>query len=660
MSLTPPTRSNAYAVTPDHDQSSDLWNAVLADLHARLLATEAAAAGFETAVSDAALVTAQGYLANAVAPQVDGLQTQMAAITAAIALAEDALQALQSGGIQASNVVLSAIEDFAPTNVQDAVETLIAAMTAGLVAEATARTVAITAETNARNEAITAEATARAAAIAAIPITGEYEFEAASDIVAGKAVLLKDGKVIQSKISAATASAIYPLLPNATATSVCYDPVHDKFLVIYVDASDGDKAKGVVVTVAGGVVGTVGAPFTLYGAAVSTASESNIDSCYDSDTGQIIVAYATGGGGVGRLRACTIVGDTITAGAEYVTAFQAYSIGLCYDPSVSKVLYAYRISDVQWAAVFSVDGTSLALLATTSTGGTGVNGYTASLVHCEGLATPGINVIGFNRNGTVTIRVAKISPVDFQVSFGPEVAPTYSGTASYMKGGRALAWHKEQKRVLSLFAAGGGLSYWLSVSLHSLDEATNTLSQTGVGVVDNSNYGTPYENFPSIVANSATGAVCVVFPDYGSSDYGKASFSTAIGPTAIAWSTPVQFASSNVGWTAADHSGFKRQMLTAFSWEGGVVNLAVLGEPYIDERTNFIGFAKEDALSGETVTVATGFSVDHNQVGLTPGSDYYLSGTDGSTLVASPTHTAKVGRALSATDLLVLGGNVYT
>jgi hypothetical protein len=132
-------------------------------LQARLNAVEAAADGFEDAVSDAAIETAQGLLSDAVAPQIVTLQEDMDAITAAIALAEDALQALQTGGVGAENVTVAAYGALLPddTNAQAAIEALVDA----IVAEAAARTAA----DSALSDAIDAEAVARAAAIAAIP-----------------------------------------------------------------------------------------------------------------------------------------------------------------------------------------------------------------------------------------------------------------------------------------------------------------------------------------------------------------------------------------------------------------------------------------------------------------------------------------------------------
>ena len=66
---------------------------------------------FENAVSEAAIETVQRLLADAVAPQIATLQADMTALATAIALAEDALATLLSGGVAATNVTIAAFRD---------------------------------------------------------------------------------------------------------------------------------------------------------------------------------------------------------------------------------------------------------------------------------------------------------------------------------------------------------------------------------------------------------------------------------------------------------------------------------------------------------------------------------------------------------------------
>lgn len=133
MSLTPPSASNNYQVTDDHDLTAQLWSEVMASLAQRLAAVEEAAEGFEDAVSDAAIATAQALLQNGVIPQLDTVQNTLAALEIAIALAEDRLAALQSGGVVAANVTLAAIEGLTALNAQAAFAELIEVINSAVI-----------------------------------------------------------------------------------------------------------------------------------------------------------------------------------------------------------------------------------------------------------------------------------------------------------------------------------------------------------------------------------------------------------------------------------------------------------------------------------------------------------------------------------------------
>lgn len=144
MPLPVPSASNGYAFTADHVNNHVLWRAVLAELHARLLAAEAALADYEAAVSVEALAIAQGAVDETIGPQIATLQDTIEALNLSIAAAEDQLAALQSGGVAAANVPVSAYGIVGGgNNLDEAIVILV--------------------------DAIAATATARAAIVSAIP-----------------------------------------------------------------------------------------------------------------------------------------------------------------------------------------------------------------------------------------------------------------------------------------------------------------------------------------------------------------------------------------------------------------------------------------------------------------------------------------------------------
>jgi hypothetical protein len=69
---------------------------------------------------------------------------------------------------------------------------------------------------------------------------------------------------------------------------------------------------------------------------------------------------------------------------------------------------------------------------------------------------------------------------------------------------------------------------------------------------------------------------------------------------------------------------------------------------------NFVGISENTYALGATVTFTYPGRVNHAQSGLSPGYFYYLNGTTGQLSTTPGTFTARVGLALSATDLLIL------
>ena len=486
---------------------------------------------------------------------------------------------------------------------------------------------------------------------------GEFDFVADGAITAGKAVILKsNGKAAQSTIASASVGTPAGLSSNnATAVSTCYDPVNDKFVVFYIDTSDGNKGKAVVGSVSGSTV-AFGTPVVFYNAALYTGSINGIDSCYDEDTGQIIVAYSPSSDTFGRLRTCTVSGTTVSFGAELNTSLLTYALGVCYDTSVNRVLFAHRDGSTQKAAVISVSGTSLTLGATGTAYGSSVDGYTSSVVHCQGHSTAGYNVICFNTGGRGNIIQARIDPSTFALSFGSAQTISISGADGYAYGTKTLAWSLAYQRLVALCGDGPSLGYSLSVQCFSIN-GTGFTGVVRANIDSSGSYSGPYQNFPSLACSPDGTSVAVTWPDQGSTNYGKIRFSASFSADSISFGSELQYQTNDVGWTSVAYNGIGKT-LVGYSVTSGLGRAAVGTAPIPDSRTSFIGFAENTVANGQTVTVTTPFGVNENQSGLTPNTNYFLSSSDGSTLTTTA-NGPRVGKALSATELLVLGSNVY-
>lgn len=486
---------------------------------------------------------------------------------------------------------------------------------------------------------------------------GEFDFVADGAITAGKAVILKsNGKVAQSVIAAASVgSAVNLSGNNSTAISTCYDPVNDKFVVFYCDTSDGSKGKAVVGTVSGSTV-TFGTPVTFYNAALFIGSNNNIDSCYDEDTGQIIVAYADNTNLYVELRAWTVSGTTLNFVSSLATGQPGYDLGVCYDTSVNRILIAHRNNSWQYATVVQNTGTAL-VQGATGTAASSPNGYTSSVVHCQGHTTAGLNVMNYNTGGRGYVVIVKIDPSTFALSFaGATASPNYDG---YAWGTKTLAWSSAYQRLLSLISAGPSFSYGLKVEMWSVSASSFTFITNSTPDASTL-YSAPYQNFPSIACSSDGLSACVAFSDFGDSYYGKMVFTSALTASGLNWGTQLQYQSSDVGWTSVAYNASGKTLVGySNSASTGLPGRAAVGTaPIDDQRTSFIGFAQNTVANGQTVTVTTPFGVNENQSGLTPNTNYFLSSSNGSTLTTT-VNGPRVGKALSATQLLVLGSNVY-
>lgn len=120
MPLALPTASDGYIVVAGHKISIELWNAVLPFIHARIVVLETTAATTLAAVVDSITTDALALVADSVAPNLAQIQTELDAMNALLALAEDRLAVISAGGVVAGNVTVQPIVGLTATNAQAA------------------------------------------------------------------------------------------------------------------------------------------------------------------------------------------------------------------------------------------------------------------------------------------------------------------------------------------------------------------------------------------------------------------------------------------------------------------------------------------------------------------------------------------------------------
>ncbi|MBB4145820.1 hypothetical protein [Rhizobium rhizoryzae] len=99
-----PTPSNNYYIDNSTELGPETLNEIFGSISQRLTALQETAAGFEDAVSEAAIALAEGRLQYSVTPSLNALNARVTEITGLLSDAEDRIAALQAGGVLAVNV----------------------------------------------------------------------------------------------------------------------------------------------------------------------------------------------------------------------------------------------------------------------------------------------------------------------------------------------------------------------------------------------------------------------------------------------------------------------------------------------------------------------------------------------------------------------------
>lgn len=114
-------------------------------------------------------------------------------------------------------------------------------------------------------------------------------------------------------------------------------------------------------------------------------------------------------------------------------------------------------------------------------------------------------------------------------------------------------------------------------------------------------------------------------------------------------------ANSGSSWTGT--STDIRFLITIETEEGKIYRTTAVGSSGANTKDNetflnFIGFTNK-AVSKDGVVPLTNFGIKRGLTGLTIGADYYLSNTFGEINSSAGSNSFKVGKAISATDLLI-------
>jgi hypothetical protein len=254
----------------------------------------------------------------------------------------------------------------------------------------------------------------------------------------------------------------------------------------------------------------------------------------------------------------------------------------------------------------------------------------------SGTLTDG-SVVSLNPDGTVSITYNVVPEAGLPVVF--ELADTRYISA---------AFDSLNNKVVIAYQDVGNANYGTAV--------VGTVSGTSIS------FGTPvvFESanayYISAAFDSSSNKVVIAYQDAGNAYYGTAIVGTVSG-TSISFGTPVVFESADTRYISAAFDSSSNKVVIAYQDAGNAYyGTAVTFDSY--SYTNvpeWIGISSDAYLDTETATIFRIGDVANNQAGLTPNAVYYVD-LDG-TLTTNSAGGRKIGKALSATELLITEGN---
>jgi hypothetical protein len=469
-----------------------------------------------------------------------------------------------------------------------------------------------------------------------------FDFPYSENITAGDVLqLLTSGQVEKVKIGAITQS-----IPSAqgadavggnTIAGIDFDPNDTgKFVAAWRRPSDGFG-----VCVAGTIAGTTVTLGPLYVFLSGSIGSENIRVAFNPLTkGHFCIAYAENNG---RILAGTVTsGTTLSLGSPGTfTTDNPRDLNLKFSKHTNgRLLLAFVDNNAS---------TGQAVACTSSGTGVSIGGKSQfSSGFCNDLALDSFKtqssfiLLSGDSNLSYHPRVRFISSSGTSWSEYAAATQVNIGTGE----GFAIAVDSQSdSRFVMVFRSGTNSLFAYAGSISNLGTGTYTV-------------GAQYTIASSFAPDSSR---MEAFPDtdntYGLLTYVSATLyavKLTVSGTTVSGSAPASAGSASstanttFGFTG-ENSGkigfFPGRFIQPGQFEAQVSNLA---------STKIVGVAQESGTSGQTKKVALKGGVDSTRSGFTPQSIYYVQ-SDGTVSTASTAPAVKLGRALSATSLLLAG-----
>jgi hypothetical protein len=241
--------------------------------------------------------------------------------------------------------------------------------------------------------------------------------------------------------------------------------------------------------------------------------------------------------------------------------------------------------------------------------------------------------------------------------YGTAIVGTVSGTS--ISFGTPVVFESASSRYISATFDSN-----LNKVVIAYQDAGNSYYGTAiVGTVSGTSisFGTPvvFESagsyYISATFDSNLNKVVIAYQDVGNSGFGTAIVGTVSG-TSISFGTPVVFESADSSYISATFDSNLNKVVIAYSDAGNSgFGTATVFATLTTTAHEWIGISSGDYSDAEEAIIFTLGDIADNQTGLTTNNVYYVD-VDG-TLTTNSTGGYKIGRALSATKLLITEGN---
>ena len=478
----------------------------------------------------------------------------------------------------------------------------------------------------------------------------EFEAVASGTLPNGRTVNLKaNGQVELVAETTTTVSQNIPLSSELVFESASINwsrqafVSSDKFIIAYQDQGNSNYGTAVVAVISGSSI-NFGTP-TVF----NTGTTGEIGIGVDSTTEKCVIAYQDESqNGYGKCVVGTISGSGLSFGTE-VTFLSGYanfcSVG--FNPNTSnQCVIAYR-----YQAGSPYNGRSR--LGTVS--GTSISFTNETAFSSGGTEAP---AIAFDPNTSNKFVIA------YKSGTGQSVVGTISGTAiSYGSATTISSGFDSPAISFDPTTAGRFVVAYQDSSGSRYGRARiGSMSGTSISYGGVSTFNTGNTPYASVAFDPLTsGSFVIGYRDNDNSYYGTIRVCTTSGTNIILGSDivinsgnsqyfGVNFSSSSQGkflvsYRDAGNSGYGTARTGQISTNVVTSNLT---------STNFVGITAEAITSGSTGVVVPKGGVATNLSSLSIGSEYYVQ-SDGSVSTVSTSPAVNIGKAISATSLILKG-----